>query len=255
MILPWALVCAAILGLGLPLGASISRPGRVAALVGRLIGPLAVGVLVFVLWDVLSEAFLPLDGALEQWIDGLAGPGPVTPLVVGFFVGLVAGFGVLAAAETWRARGCSVTVIGAGWAARGVIAGLVLGSASTSEDLALSVLAVIGLILAQGIHGADSGPQLPRRSVWLLAALAVIFAVAGVLVGQGFPNDTSAVGTLAVSVGIWAAGTGALTYVIFTLIPRFPGAGRHPAACAGVLVGLGLAFGANLLLMLAAATA
>jgi ZIP family zinc transporter len=166
MILPWALVCAAILGLGLPLGASISRPGRVAALVGRLIGPLAVGVLVFVLWDVLSEAFLPLDGALEQWIDGLAGPGPVTPLVVGFFVGLVAGFGVLAAAETWRARGCSVTVIGAGWAARGVIAGLVLGSASTSEDLALSVLAVIGLILAQGIHGADSGPQLPRRSVW-----------------------------------------------------------------------------------------
>ena len=136
--------------------------------------------------------------------------------------------------------------------------GLVLGGASSSEDLALGVLLVVGTALAGGVSGRwDSAAleRVPGRWWWALGAAAVAPALVGVLVGQGFPNDASALTTLAAAVGIWAAGTGALTYLIVRLLPRIASVSRGWALYLGVVLGLAAAFGANLLLMVASGTA
>jgi hypothetical protein len=148
--------------------------------------------------------------------------------------------------------------LAAAWGGRGALAGLVLGSASSSEDLALSVLLSIGLALAYGPRGARQlaeGERALGRWRWPLGGCPVALAVIGVLVGRVFPNDGSAVRTLAISVGIWAAGTGTLAYLITALLPELAPVIKRWVLYAGVLLGLGLSFGVNLLLMVASETA
>jgi len=298
MNLPWALACAVLVGASALVGSLNKNPAAPAAPhAGRLLGAPTVGVLLFLLWDVLTEAFLPLDGAIEQWIDGLAPARPVQPLTVGFFVGLVVGFAGLAVADAsarrsgplgWKPVTTGVTGAEAGqalkfstaerpapragadragasgwwpaaaWAARGLTVGLVLGTASSSEDLALSVLLVVGTVLAFGLWGrsgvaATVGPERWRSGV--LGAVAMAVAVIGVLIGRGFPNDVSAVDILAASVGIWAAGTGALAYLVVGMLLELTAALARWVLYAGVVSGLAAAFGVNLLLMVASATA
>ena len=59
--------------LGLPVGRIRTlRPG-----VRQFLNALAVGILVFLVWDVLSHAYEPLDAALANLHEGTAGIGPV----------------------------------------------------------------------------------------------------------------------------------------------------------------------------------
>jgi ZIP family zinc transporter len=93
-------IAGATILLGLPLGRLRAPAPRTR--VG--LNALAVGILIFLLWDVLSHAFEPVDTALGAVHDGSGGLGPVLGYGVLFLVGLGVGFGSLIGYEHWLGR-------------------------------------------------------------------------------------------------------------------------------------------------------
>lgn len=67
------LIAGATIAFGLPLG----RWRRLAPGMRVLLNSVAVGVLIFLVWDVLSAAWEPLDAALTRVHDSTGGLGPV----------------------------------------------------------------------------------------------------------------------------------------------------------------------------------
>src|SRR5438477_350540 len=87
--------------IGLPLG----RVRKVKPGTRQFLNALAIGILIFLIWDVLVHAFEPVDVALGKLHDGSGGVGPVTVLVIGFALhNGTEGFGIVAplAAENDR---------------------------------------------------------------------------------------------------------------------------------------------------------
>ena len=89
--------------IGLPLGRVRSvRPGT-----RQFLNAIAIGILIFLIWDVLVHAFEPVDIALGKLHDGSGGVGPVAGYAALFFLGLTVGLGSLVLYEGWlgsRAR-------------------------------------------------------------------------------------------------------------------------------------------------------
>ncbi len=89
--------------IGLPLGRVRSvKPGT-----RQFLNALAIGVLIFLIWDVLVHAFEPVDVALGKLHDGSGGVGPVAGYAALFFLGITVGLGSLVLYEGWlgsRAR-------------------------------------------------------------------------------------------------------------------------------------------------------
>ncbi len=82
---------------GLPLGrVRAPRPGT-----RQFLNALAVGVLLFLFWDVLVHAYEPLDTALGRLHEGTAGIGPVLGYGVLFLGGITVGLGSLVYYERW----------------------------------------------------------------------------------------------------------------------------------------------------------
>ena len=70
--------------LGLPLGRlRAPRPG-----LRQFLNALAIGILLFLFWDVLAHAFEPVDIALGNLHDGTAGIGPVLGYGALFLLGI-----------------------------------------------------------------------------------------------------------------------------------------------------------------------
>ena len=89
--------------IGLPLGRVRSvKPGT-----RQFLNALAIGILIFLIWDVLVHAFEPVDIALGKLHDGSGGVGPVAGYAAVFFLGITVGLGSLVLYEGWlgsRAR-------------------------------------------------------------------------------------------------------------------------------------------------------
>ena len=89
--------------IGLPLGRVRSvRPGT-----RQFLNAVAIGILIFLIWDVLVHAFEPVDSALGKLHDGSGGVGPVAGYAALFFGGITIGLGSLVFYEGWlgsRAR-------------------------------------------------------------------------------------------------------------------------------------------------------
>jgi ZIP family zinc transporter len=89
--------------IGLPLGRVRSvKPGT-----RQFLNALAIGILIFLLWDVLVHAWEPVDSALAKLHDGSGGFGPVAGYGALFLLGITVGLGSLVLYEGWlgsRAR-------------------------------------------------------------------------------------------------------------------------------------------------------
>src|SRR6476660_209569 len=85
--------------IGLPLGRVRSvKPGT-----RQFLNALAIGILIFLIWDVLVHAFEPVDIALGKLHDGSGGVGPVAGYATLFFLGITVGLGSLVLYEGWLA--------------------------------------------------------------------------------------------------------------------------------------------------------
>ncbi|MEU7872574.1 ZIP family metal transporter [Dactylosporangium sp. NPDC049140] len=260
----------AIAGFTIFLGLPVGRLRNPAPRLRALLNAGAVGILLFLLWDVLAHAWEPVDAALSQQdYAPAAGNGLVLATGIGFgLLGLVyfdrwvarrgagrqapptatpgsdtADVGVPAGevADVTGLRssaGQLALLIAVGIGLHNFAEGLAIGNSAASGEIALAVLLIIGF----GLHNATEGFGIvaplaaagARPSWGRLAVLGLIGGgptLLGTLVGQRFTNDT-------VSIAFLALAAGSILYVVIELLA----VGRRMAAkditTWGLLIGL-----------------
>ena len=253
---------------GLPVGrVRAPRPG-----LRQFLSAVAVGVLLFLIWDVLVHAYAPLDAALGRLHDGRAGIGPVIGYGALFFLGISVGLLSLVYYERWlaaRARGQSLgpgamasgeltrTRAGiAGWPAARRLSlliavgiglhnfgeGLAIGGSAATGAIGLATILVIGFALHNGTEGfgivaplAAEGDRPSWRFLLLMGLIGGGPTTVGTAVGRQF---TSA----AMSVVFLTLAAGSILYVVIQLLGVAHKSGRKDLMYWGVLVGLAAGF-------------
>ena len=184
--------------LGLPLG----RLRRPAPSLRAFLNAVAVGILLFLVWDVLSAAWEPIDSALGQVHDGHGGEWTATGYGLIFAAGLAVGLLGLVAYERWMSRrasrasaagvpGSGETVVrfGPGSMQAGELSAPRLrGVATWSAARRLALMIAVGIGLHNFAEGLAIG-QSAARSEIALATLLVI--------GFGLHNATEGFGIVA----------------------------------------------------------
>ena len=93
-----------IAGVTILLGLPIGRMKRPAPRMRLMLNAIAVGILLFLVWDVLSAAWAPIDDALGQFHDGNGGLASAFGYGLLFAGGISVGLLSLVAYEKWMAR-------------------------------------------------------------------------------------------------------------------------------------------------------
>ena len=260
------LIAGGTIFLGLPVG----RLRRMRPELRIFLNAVAVGVLVFLVWDVLSAAWAPLDAALGDVHDGTGGGGRVAGYGILFATGLTVGLLGLVAYENWLSRrskalsrnfGPGAMSVGeltarragiAGWSAGRRMAlmiaigiglhnfaeGLAIGQSAAKGDIALATLLVVGF----GLHNATEGFGIvaplaggDERPSWgFLAAMGVVGGgptFVGAAIGHGFTSEP-------VSVAFLTLAAGSILYVVVQLLGVAAKAKRSDLVACGLLLGL-----------------
>jgi ZIP family zinc transporter len=256
--------------LGLPLGRL--RTPRLG--LRQLLNAIAVGILLFLLWDVLTHAWARIDSSITAYHDHGAGLAPVFGYAALFLGGLTVGLLSLVWYESWlsgRGRQLSATYgpgamsggelaarrVGiAAWSAPRRLAllisvgiglhnfgeGLAIGGSAATGAISLAVLLVIGFALHNATEGfgivAPMAAAGERPSWSFLGLMGVIGGgptFLGTAVGRQFSSDL-------VSMIFLTLAAGSILYVVIQLLGVAQKAGRRELIYAGVLLGLAAGF-------------
>jgi ZIP family zinc transporter len=264
---------------GLPLGrVRAPRPGT-----RQFLSALAIGILLFLVWDVLAHAWEPLDTALGRLHEGTAGTGPVVGYSILFFAGLAAGLMSLVYYERWlavrgRPRGFGPGAVAPGELAAGragianwsaarrmslLIAvgiglhnfgeGLAIGGSAATGAIGLATILVIGFALHNGTEGfgivAPLAAEAERPSWGFLLLMGLIGGgptTLGTAIGRQFASE-------AMSVIFLTLAAGSILYVVVQLIGVAHKNGRKELLCWGVLLGLAAGFVTDMIVTAAGA--
>jgi ZIP family zinc transporter len=254
--------------LGLPLGKMRApRPG-----LRQLLNAVAIGILLFLVWDVLTHAYEPLDGALGRLHERSAGIGPVLGYGALFLGGICAGLLSLVYYERWLARrarprslGHGTLVAGELAASRGGISGwsaarrtslliavgiglhnfgegLAIGGSAATGAIGLATILVIGFALHNGTEGfgivAPLAAEGDRPSWGFLLLMGLIGGgptIVGTAVGRQFTSP-------AMSVLFLTLAAGSILYVVIQLLGVAHKSARKELTHWGVLLGLAAGF-------------
>ncbi len=254
--------------IGLPLGRMRApRPG-----LRQFLNALAIGILLFLIWDVLVHAFEPIDTALGRLHDGSAGIGPVLGYAALFFLGLTVGLMSLVYYEAWLGRRRKPKNFGpgtmapgeltatrpgiAGWSAARRMSlliavgiglhnfgeGLAIGGSAATGEIGLATILVIGFALHNGTEGfgivAPLAAEGDRPSWGFLLLMGLIGGgptFLGTAVGRQFTSE-------AMSVIFLTLAAGSILYVVIQLLGVAHKNGRKELLYWGVLAGLAAGF-------------
>ena len=254
--------------IGLPLGrVRAPRPG-----LRQFLNALAVGILLFLIWDVLVHAFEPVDTALGRLHDGDAGIGPVLGYGALFFLGLATGLLSLVYYESWLASRRQSRNFGpgtmapgeltaarpgiAGWSAARRLSlliavgiglhnfgeGLAIGGSAAAGEIGLATVLVIGFALHNGTEGfgivAPLAAEGDRPSWGFLLLMGLIGGgptMLGTAIGRQFTSE-------AMSVIFLTLAAGSILYVVIQLLGVAQKNGRKKLLYYGVLAGLAAGF-------------
>jgi ZIP family zinc transporter len=267
------LVLGAIAGstifLGLPMGRMHSIPIGAKAFMSAT----ATGILIFLLWDVLSAAVDPVESSLKAGRDGrFLGYGAL--LGGCFAVGLLS----LALYDGWLKRRRDRALLGPGAASvaefeqeRHIVTmspshwlslfiatgiglhnfaeGLAIGQAAALDELSLALVLIIGF----GLHNATEGFGIvaplagdKEKPSWgFLATLGTIGGAPtffGTLLGQAWVSTP-------LSIAFLALAAGSILFVVMELIPICRRLASKELVMAGVFVGLVLGFATDFVLV------
>jgi len=266
----------AIAGFTIFLGLPIGRLRNPAPRLRALLNAGAVGILVFLLWDVLAHAWEPVDTALgehdyapaagnglvlalgvgigllglvyfDQWVTRRGGARPAetpaaTPVAVpaGAATGHTATLpAAVSEASGWRSSaGQLALLVAVGIGLHNFAEGLAIGNSAASGEIALAVLLIVGF----GLHNATEGFGIvaPMAAAGIRPSWGYLTALG--LIGGG----PTFLGTLigqritndTVSVAFLALAAGSILYVVIELLA----VGRRMAPKAiitwGLLIGL-----------------
>src|SRR5436190_12956134 len=262
----------AIAGFTIFLGLPIGRMQNVQASTKAFLAATATGVLIFLLWDVLSAAVEPVQSALEDgrggrfaWLAFL--------LAAGFTVGLMGlvyydvwmkrrrrraflGPGAASTAEFERdhwftglspARWLAI-FIATGIGLHNFSEGLAIGQSAAADKLTLAIVLIIGF----GLHNATEGLGIcaplageKERPTWGFLGLLGLIGGAptffGTLVGQFWVSE-------AVSIIFFALAAGSILYVVMELLNVGRVLASKTLVTWGILLGLFLGFATDFIL-------
>ena len=195
------LIAGATILLGLPIG-RIRRP---APTVRALLNAVAIGVLLFLVWDVLSAAWEPIDTALGAIHEGTGGLADAVGYGLLFAGGLAVGLLSLVAYEQWMARvaGRARAVpqpsnLGPGAAHVTELPGRRVGLAAWTPARRLALLIAVGIGLHNFAEGLAIGQSAASGEIALATLLVIGFALHNATEGFGITaplaGDTDADG-------------------------------------------------------------
>src|SRR5689334_10175076 len=190
--------------IGLPLGRVRSvKPGT-----RQFLNALAIGILIFLVWDVLVHAFEPVDSALGKLHDGSGGVGPVIGYATLFFFGITVGLGSLVLYEGWLGSKAKAAAAGAPGApprkfGPGTMAPEELTASAISRPLSISTWSAarrLSLLIAIGIglhnfgEGLAIGGSAASGEIGLATILVIGFALHNGTEGFGIVAPLAAEG-------------------------------------------------------------
>ncbi len=188
-------IAGATIVLGLPLG----RLRRPAPGLRAFLNAVAVGILLFLVWDVLSNAWTPIDTALNQVHDGHGGVASAVGYGLIFAAGLAVGLLSLVGYERWMARAARVRAAGPAPGATptfgpGAMHVLELGTAPARRVATWSPGRRLALLIAVGIglHNFAEGLAIGQSAARSEIALATLLVI-----GFGLHNATEGFGIVA----------------------------------------------------------
>lgn len=256
-------VLGVIAGITIFLGLPIGRLKAPSIALRSLLNAITIGILIFLLWDVLSHAVEPVETALTAAsIDKTQPWWPFIGLLVVFFAAIAIGLVGLVFYDRWlvrsiTARGLTESddhragvlrlghpasrlafLIAVGIGLHNFSEGLAIGQSAASGQISLAVVLVVGF----GLHNATEGFGITaplaggdRRPGWgQLALLGVIGGgptLVGTLLGTVFVNDV-------VSIAFLALAAGSILYVVVQLLGVALKFTRPFSLYGGILIGL-----------------
>lgn len=265
-----------IAGVTILFGLPIGRLRRPVPALRALLNATAIGVLLFLVWDVLSAAWEPIDAALTAHHDGSGSLGPVFKygalFAAGLIVGLLAlvgyerymrrvaagtprpGPGAMATTEVRPLRPWSVgrwsparrlaLLIAVGIGLHNFAEGLAIGQSAASNEVALATLLVIGFALHNATEGfgivaplAGDVDESGRRILPSWGFLATMGLIGG---GPTFVGTAVGHGytSNALSVVFLTLAAGSILYVVLQLVDVAGKLKRPDLLAYGVLIGL-----------------
>ncbi|MFL5935321.1 MAG: ZIP family metal transporter [Gaiellaceae bacterium] len=268
------LLLGAIAGCTIFIGLPVARLRNVSPSLRSMLAAVATGILIFLLWDVLSAAVEPVEGALTAgndgrflWLTAL--------LAVGFGVGLLS----LVYYDAWmKARRRKAFLLGPGaaspaeleqeyhfaglspakWLAVFIATGiglhnfsegLAIGQSAASDELSLAIVLVIGFALHNATEGfgicapLSGDAEMPSWGfLGLMGLIAGGPTFIGTAVGQAWVSE-------ALSVAFLALAAGSILYVVIELLNVLRGSGAKTMVTWGILLGLVLGFGTDFILV------
>jgi ZIP family zinc transporter len=261
-------VLAAIAGLTIFLGLPLGRLRNPAPRLRAGLNATAIGILVFLIFDVLAHANEPVETALLAAVDGQGTwwrfAGLAAVFAGGVAVGLVglvyydrrvsgrdavgeaiAGAGGLA--PSYRLA----LLIAVGIGLHNFSEGLAIGQSAASGQLDLALLLIIGF----GLHNATEGFGIvgplageAERPSWrfllTMGAIGGVPTFLGTVVGNSFVNDT-------VFLGFLALAAGSILYVVMQLVKVAARHGFDEVVMWCVFLGLVLGFATDYVLVAA----
>jgi zinc transporter, ZIP family len=269
MSLGMTLLLGAIAGVTIVLGLPLGRLRRPAPNLRITLNAVAVGVLLFLFWDVLEHAWEPIDQALGgphhglHWLGRAIGYGAL--FAGGISVGLLGlvgydrylarsarnrgrgGPGAMARTEkpaasrgvaTWSPARRLALLVAVGIGLHNFAEGLAIGQSAAGNEIALATVLVIGFALHNATEGfgivAPLAAEAERPSWGFLLTLGAIGGgptFIGTWVGHGFTSE-------AVSVAFLTLAAGSIAYVVIQLLGIAGRAKRMDLVATGVLIGL-----------------
>lgn len=257
-----AVLLGAIAGATIFLGLPVARLRGLPKSVQGFLNAFATGILVFLLWDILSHARNPVDHAMTA--ARLGDRGPFAIMLAIFAIGIAAGllglvyfnralFGRLKhGAHTPSPQSLSLA-IATGLGLHNLSEGLAIGQSAHTGAIAFAGVLVVGFALhniTEGFGIAAPMTMEPKPASWRFLGLAG-------LIGGGPTFVGTWIGYLASSdyfyVAFLAIAAGALLYVVNELFNLGRKLSTPPAFAWGMLLGFLTAFGTDLLLTFASA--
>jgi ZIP family zinc transporter len=277
------LALGAIAGMTIFIGLPMGRVRNPAPGLRAMLNAIAIGILIFLLWDVLSHATEPVEAALvAASVDHTGTWARFAGLASTFVVCLGAGMLSLVYYDRWNGRrhrrrlgpGAAhideltrpavvkattsdasrlALFIALGIGLHNFSEGLAIGQSAAKGEVSLALMLIIGFALHNATEGfgivAPLAGEAERPSWRYLGMLGLIGGgptFVGTLVGQSFVNET-------VFLGFLALAAGSILYVIVQLLGVAHKLGHKELLMWGVLIGLLVGFATDYVLVAAGA--